>query len=321
MGNIRMHIVRNNFRTSELKNVSINSKCDKSSCHWELDLCSRPILDERGKKLWELVITDANKSFVFSRFFSGNNINSSSIGNALKEVIETPGATRPLDCLFFRSQIQNIITRALSTVSIKAIPSRRCFGLINLLRERQVTTLQESPGFYFGGVYPTAFEAPTTSKLPDALRGDQWAFVQLSFFELQDEIAKIVEGEIFGSTPNLQCISKSCSSETIIPGVVVCSPRAFPLAAWTNSHELAAVSTDFDRNCLVIDFGINQRWCYGSYRPSEAAIKEAEAWEKTKSNADGLHFLAIQSEFESNQVEGLWIMWAPTSNEDPLVMN
>lgn len=37
---------------------------------WELDFCSRPILDERGKKVWELLICDPSRSFEYSEIFS-----------------------------------------------------------------------------------------------------------------------------------------------------------------------------------------------------------------------------------------------------------
>ncbi|THU49858.1 hypothetical protein C4D60_Mb06t13990 [Musa balbisiana] len=39
---------------------------------WEVDFCSRPILDDRGKKLWELVVCDRTLSLQFTRFFPNN---------------------------------------------------------------------------------------------------------------------------------------------------------------------------------------------------------------------------------------------------------
>jgi hypothetical protein len=42
----------------------------------ELDFCSRPLLDERGKKVWELLVTDADRSFVYSQYFPNSKINS-----------------------------------------------------------------------------------------------------------------------------------------------------------------------------------------------------------------------------------------------------
>lgn len=43
---------------------------------WEVDFCSRPLLDERGKKVWELLITDADRKLQYSEFFPNNKINS-----------------------------------------------------------------------------------------------------------------------------------------------------------------------------------------------------------------------------------------------------
>ena len=34
---------------------------------WQLDFCSRPLLDDRGKKLWELNVTDEARSFEHSQ--------------------------------------------------------------------------------------------------------------------------------------------------------------------------------------------------------------------------------------------------------------
>jgi hypothetical protein len=43
---------------------------------WELDFCSRPMLDERGKKVWELLITDQDRTFQYSQYFPNSKINS-----------------------------------------------------------------------------------------------------------------------------------------------------------------------------------------------------------------------------------------------------
>ena len=47
---------------------------------WELDFSSRPILDERGKKKWELLICDAQRQFQYSGYFPNNKINSTQVG-------------------------------------------------------------------------------------------------------------------------------------------------------------------------------------------------------------------------------------------------
>ena len=50
-----------------------------TSEEWEVDFCSRPLLDERGKKVWELLICNADRSFEHSEYFPNNRINSSEV--------------------------------------------------------------------------------------------------------------------------------------------------------------------------------------------------------------------------------------------------
>jgi hypothetical protein len=46
---------------------------------WELDFCSRPILDERGKKVWELLVCDPQRNFEYAQYFPSNKINSAEV--------------------------------------------------------------------------------------------------------------------------------------------------------------------------------------------------------------------------------------------------
>ena len=46
---------------------------------WELDFCSRPLLDERGKKRWELLICTPDREFEYSAYFPNNKINSTQV--------------------------------------------------------------------------------------------------------------------------------------------------------------------------------------------------------------------------------------------------
>ena len=47
---------------------------------WELDFSSRPILDSRGKKRWELLICSPDRSWIYSKWFPNNKINSTQVG-------------------------------------------------------------------------------------------------------------------------------------------------------------------------------------------------------------------------------------------------
>ena len=50
---------------------------------------------------------------------------------ALAEILGQPGAAKPERVRFFRGQMQTIITRAVTDLDIKPVPSRRCFTLIS----------------------------------------------------------------------------------------------------------------------------------------------------------------------------------------------
>jgi hypothetical protein len=148
---------------------------------WELDFCSRPILDARGKKVWELVVCDATLSLQFTRYFPNTSINSVTLRDALASVSDELGVPLPDRVRFFRSQMQTIITRACGELGVKAVPSRRCVSLQLWLEERYETVYSRHPGFQAGTRPLLALDNPFPTTLPENLFGDKWAFVQLPF--------------------------------------------------------------------------------------------------------------------------------------------
>lgn len=74
-------------RSTSAEAVQVSPSADASprsvpkAQEWELDFCSRPILDERGKKLWELIICDPDRTFEHTQYFPNNKINSTQVGS------------------------------------------------------------------------------------------------------------------------------------------------------------------------------------------------------------------------------------------------
>lgn len=65
---------------------------------WELDFYSRPILDEAGKKLWEVAIAETVTTveapavtFRYADFVTGDQVNSVTLQDALKSAIAEAG--------------------------------------------------------------------------------------------------------------------------------------------------------------------------------------------------------------------------------------
>lgn len=74
----------------------------ESITEWELDFCSRPILDIRGKKVWELVACDNSLSLQYTKYFPNNVINSITLRDAIASISEELGVPLPEKIRFFR---------------------------------------------------------------------------------------------------------------------------------------------------------------------------------------------------------------------------
>ncbi|CAG9462464.1 unnamed protein product [Pedinophyceae sp. YPF-701] len=277
---------------------------------WELDFCSRPLLDERKKKVWELLICDAERTFEYSEYFPNNKINSATLKQAIDRIVQMEGAVKPDKVRFFRGQMQTIITRALGELDIRAVPSRRCFSIIAWLKDRMDNHYPALPGY--DAASPTLFTMDTgvAEDLPDALRGESWAFVQLPLSAVLAELESVERGEVFGSTFPLETagIEVEEGDDPLVPGVAVFSRRALPLAGWTNGLELSRMRADAERGFLMLETGVSQRWRYSSFPRTPQAREEAAAWSQAVDGSQGLHFLAIQEDPEGEEVAGLWLM-------------
>ena len=74
----------------------------ESITEWELDFCSRPILDVRGKKVWELVVCDNSLSLQYTKYFPNNVINSITLKDAIVTISDDLGVPLPEKIRFFR---------------------------------------------------------------------------------------------------------------------------------------------------------------------------------------------------------------------------
>eukprot|EP00877_Chromochloris_zofingiensis_P004936 jgi/Chrzof1/14443/Cz09g03050.t1 len=228
---------------------------------------------------------------------------------AIEAILSQQGAVKPDKARFFRGQMQTIITKALTEIEIKALPSRRCFSIMRLLEERLENVYKADPRFNDKATSLFNIDLGPPEALPDALRGEKWAFVQLPLGPLMDMLQNVGTGNLFGAKFSLASAGvDDLPRDTLVPGVAVFSRRALPLAAWTNGLEIAGVKADVERSCLILETGVNQRWRYGGWRPSPDSIEEAEGWEEAKQGIGGLHFLAVQPDPDSEELNGLWLL-------------
>ncbi|MEG4941245.1 Tab2/Atab2 family RNA-binding protein [Microcoleus sp. F4-D5] len=277
---------------------------------WELDFYSRPIIDEREKKKWEVLICEsplnvgdkAESLFRYSQFCSSSTVNSLWLAGAIKDAIAA-APKRPEKIRFFRRQMANMITKACEELDIPAACSRRTLALSLWLEERMQDVYPAEPG-YQPVVNPSVQFVPETPvALPDALIGEKWSFVSLPIAAF-DEMCEwdIGFGEAFGLPMT------GLGPETQIPGLIIYSSRATALAGWMSGLELAFIKFDSGPPArLVLDTGANDRWILANLRDA-ATEREAKGFEAAKKQAKQVHFLAIQSNPKSESFAGFWLL-------------
>lgn len=277
---------------------------------WELDYYSRPIVDEAQKKLWEVLICESPLSigdkseslFRYSQFCPSSTVNSLWLAAAIQEAIASAGK-RPEKIRFFRRQMTNMITKACEELEIPAAPSRRTYTLQLWLQERIQKVYPTHPGFQPVLNPSVQYSSDIPQPLPDALLGEKWSFVTLPA-EAFDEMP---EWEIdFGEAFGLEAFG--LKPQTPIPGLIIYSSRAIALAGWMSGLELAFVKFEGGTPAkLILETGASDRWILANLRDL-GVVAEAKGFETAKQVANQVHFLAIQSNPESESFAGFWLM-------------
>lgn len=276
---------------------------------WELDFYSRPVLDENQKKLWEVLVCESpldmkslsGDLFRYSTFLSSSEVNSVRLRTALEEAIQQ-APKRPDKIRFFRRQMSNMITKACEEAGVPAYASRRTSALNQWLIERTRDYYPTLPNYQAGENPSVALPPPKPQSLPDALVGERWAFVSLeaaAFSEMPDWEIGFSEAfplEMFGLQP-----------DTPIPGLIIYSSRALPLAGWMSGLELAFLRFNATPPQLVLETGASDAWILASL-PTPNLQAEIKAFEAAKQRANRVHFVAVQTNPEAESFAGFWLM-------------
>lgn len=275
---------------------------------WELDFYSRPILDEAGKKLWEVAIAETvttvdapESSFRYASFVTGDQVNSVTLQEALKTAIAEAGAP-PDRIRYFRRAMNNMIRKACTDLGLACQLSRRTVSLHNWLEERQHKVYASHPGYNPGPVAGVQLPDEAPQPLPDALRGDRWALVDLPFSALSEYGDWAID---FGEAFPLSTID--LAPDTAIPGLIIFASRAMPIAAWLSGLEPAWLTYASTFNQLLLETGGSERWVLAALNQANLQ-QEAARFAELKQAAQGLHFLAVQTDPNSDRFAGFWLL-------------
>ena len=194
-----------------------------------------------------------------------------------------------------------MVQRAAEGLGLELVPSRRCYGLNEWLRERQATVYPQEPGYMAGPLAPPPQPiAPVALPLPEAARGDNWSWATLSVATL----AEAGGWEI--AFPGLVALPDRVDPATPVPGIrLFSSRRALAIAGWLSGLEPARLEVCSGQ--LVLEAGLEDRWILARLPEEEARLATA-ALEEARERAGGLQFIAIQASEEASTLEGFWLL-------------
>ena len=289
--------------TSETTTEFTIIKPDKSTDEWELDCYSRPVAVS-GKKLWEVLITDSAGSFRFRQELPSNQVNSKTLRKVVDDLMEET-ETKPTIIRFFRGAMFNMISIALTDLPVTSKPSRCTFALSTWLEERHKNVYPKMEGYnenMLQTTVPSFLDVRTPVRLPDALRGEKYAFVALP-------VSEFMPGG--GVTPDNIGIGRLCSlpeglaGDVFVQGIVVISARAKALATWLAGTEVYAMQADLRKRILTMETDIDTQYLMAKLNDQQRS--EAAAFEEGKDMLQGLHFISVQLT-DDDDPEGFWLL-------------
>jgi hypothetical protein len=277
---------------------------------WELDYYSRPILEADGKKRWELLICStqglqpAPAPFRWSMACPAASVNSQWLRGAIEAALAAAaeqgyGPPRRLRC--WRGSMRAMVQRAAEGLGLELVPSRRCYGLVEWLRERQASVYPLEPGYMAGPLAPPPQPIPPVAlPLPEAARGDSWGWATLPAATL----AEAGGWEI--AFPGLVALPSDIDPATPVPGIRLFSRRrALAIAGWLSGLEPTRLEVSGGQ--LVLEAGLEDRWILARLPEEEARLAQ-QALAEARERAGGLQFIAIQASEEASSLEGFWLL-------------
>ncbi|MFN7677414.1 MAG: Tab2 family RNA-binding protein [Cyanobacteriota bacterium] len=288
-----------------------------SGADWEVDFYSRPVLDADGRKRWDLLIcaTPAIGSplplegtpdtpFRFEKRCSANSVNSQWLREAFAEALaeaERQGWPSPRRLRCWRGSMRAMVQRAAESLGLVVVPSRRCYALIDWLRERERTVYPQEEGYMAGPLAPPP-QPQRTPPLPwpEVARGDHWSWALLPLEALRE--AQEWSIGFAGLLP----VPTEPRPQASVPGIRLFSrQRALAVAGWLAGLEPARLEVDADQ--LILEAGLDDRWRLASL-PRDEATATREALQRSREEVGGLQFLAVQTSETSTSFEGFWML-------------
>lgn len=285
---------------------------------WELDYYSRPVLEGDGRKRWELLICATPPApagtagrdqavpppFRWVRACPATSVNSIWLREALEAALadaEAQGYGRPRRVRCWRASMRTMVQRAVETLGLELVASRRCYALVEWLQERQAQVYPAEEGFMAGPLAPPPSPIrPVPVPLPEAARGDRWAWATLPLGGL----AEAADWDL--GFAGLVPLPPGLDPGAAVPGIRLFSrSRSLAIAGWLAGLE--PVRLELEGNQLLLEAGLEDRWLLTDLKPEEGEVA-ARAFLQAREEAGGFQFIAVQADESSPRLEGFWLL-------------
>jgi hypothetical protein len=283
---------------------------------WQADFYRRPLKDEAGGQLWELLICNPTGTFRYSALCPQSEANASWVETQLQQAAgeasppQAEGAgsqNLPDQIQVFRPQSLSLIEAAGKRLGVPVQPQRRTGTLKQWLRQRAEDYRRMSE--YTGESYdPLAIDRAPPVPLPELLWGERWRFATLKAGEIEGAFA----GRpipVLEMPESLLPLNLGLASAVPVPGVVIDGGRqSMRLARWLQEarpgalHYLAGAPDG-----LVLEAGLADRWVVATFEDREVAAAAAN-YEQRKQLSQGLHFLLVQPDESGMTYSGFWLL-------------
>ncbi|MBW4491337.1 MAG: Tab2/Atab2 family RNA-binding protein [Trichocoleus desertorum ATA4-8-CV12] len=272
---------------------------------WEADFYRRPLQDEQGHPLWELLLCDRTRNWEFSALCPQPDANAAWVVAQLQKAAESQPSPERLQV--FRPQALGLLELAGKELGIAVEPTRRTFALKQLLREKAQQYSQ--PSNYGQQPYsPLELDKPPPTPIAENIQGEQWRFAAIAAGQLveafQDRPIPILEmPEI------LLPLNLGLASDLPVPGVIIdAGRRSMKLAQWL--QQVRPVALNYmagSPDGLILEAGLADRWVLATFEDPEVKTA-AQAYEQRKQASQGLHFLLVQPDDSGMTYSGFWLL-------------
>lgn len=272
---------------------------------WQVDVYRRPLKDESGNPLWELVVCNPDKTFAAYGFCPQPDVNAGWIAAQLRDLAQQ--SEPPTEIQVFRPQSFTLVDSAGAMAGIPVRPTRRTAALKDYLRDR-LDFYKTLPN-YTGDAYdPVAIEQPPPMPIDEYLWGDRWRFgslpagdIELFLTDKPIPIREVPDG--------LRPVNLGLASDVAVPGVVIDGGRAsMILARWLKEVQPVAITyVPGAPDGLILDAGLGDRWILATFN-DPTMQQSARTYQQRLQASKGLHFLLIQPDDSGMTYTGFWLL-------------